>query len=220
MAYLDDPDANQDVARHLKQCPYCSEKAKNLESFQKRLTKQLYRSSCPSPMELGEYHLRKLPDPRRLVIAQHLQICPYCVQEVSELEEFLGDLPPQPSLLEPIKVFFAHLVSGGAQMALRGEASTSRVFMVNDIVISLDVQSGSDGEISIQGSVGALDEENQKQWTGARVELKQTYLAPLLSYVDEYGGFSFSEVFPSLTQVTILSPTGIAVQTEQVDLTI
>jgi hypothetical protein len=218
LTYLDDPDAHPEIAHHLEQCPYCREKTNDLDQFQKRLTRGLYRATCPTPMELGEFHLRALAAPQRLVIAQHLRECPHCTQELSELERFLSDIAPQPSRIEPIKVLIARLVNGGAQVALRGEVSSSRVFMVDDTVITLGVQTSPDGEVSLHGSVGEIDVEKQKAWIGARVELKQTYLSPLFSYVDEYGGFFFTDLSPISTQVIIISTTGIAVQTEQVNL--
>ena len=215
LKYLDDPNADLETARHIEKCSYCRERAKALAHFQKNLISRLYRSTCPSSFELGEYHLRKLPANQRLVIAQHIRECPHCARELSELEGFLSELAPPPGLLEPIQVLFARLMPG--DVALRGEATATQVFQVDEIVISLAPQRTPKGEVFIQGLLAA---ENQDQWTGATVELQQDYLTPLLSSVDDLGGFSFTETPPGPTQVTITSVAGIVIRTEKINLTL
>ena len=222
LAYLDDRDANPETARHIEQCSYCREKSENLDRFQKQLKRRLYRSTCPPPEKLGDFHLRLLPPNQVLEVTQHLRKCPHCVEEVTRLEEFLSDLAPRVSVLEPIRTLFAHLanagpesVSGHALPAVRGQATKSPIFEVDDIVISLDVQPDPDGQISI---LGLMVVENQDEWTGATVKLKQTYLAPLTAQVDDLGAFTFSSLYPGPTRITVTSPNGIEVETETVNL--
>ena len=110
LAYLDDPKANRETALHLEKCSHCREKAEALDRLQKRMTSRLYRITCPSPIELGEYHLQMLPDPQKMVITQHLRECPHCAREVAELEEFMAEPAPQPGLLESARVLIARLI--------------------------------------------------------------------------------------------------------------
>jgi anti-sigma factor ChrR (cupin superfamily) len=215
LAYLDDRNANQETAHHLEICPHCRQRANALDSLQKRLTTRLYRATCPSPTELGEFHLRMLPGSQMLLTGAHLRECPHCRQELSALEEFLGERAPQQGVPDPLKVLLAPLLPN--QVALRGEASSAQVFQVEDIVISLEPQWTPKGEVSLQGLIAADDQE---QWKGATVELQQDYLASVISYVDEFGGFSFQKIVPTSTQVIITSPAGTTVQTEKVKLTI
>ena len=224
MSYLDDPNANQNTAQHLENCLYCREKATALDLFQKRLTARLYRSTCPSPMELGEYHIHNLPAPQRLVIAQHLRECPHCTQEIMQLEEFLSEFTPPAGLLETAKVLIAKLVGGRDETgafqvmpALRGQAKNLPIFEADGIVVSLDVESVPNGDLSIQGQVAA---EDQDQWTGSTVELKQRYLSPLRTLLDDLGAFTFETVDPGSTQITIISPEGVVIQTETVFISI
>ena len=128
LAYLDDPDTHQETARHLEKCSYCREKAQALDGFQKRLTTRLYRITCPSPMELGEYHLRMLPANQNLVVAQHIRDCPHCSQEIAELEGFLHELPSQLSVSDRIQVLIAQLVSGGQADRDHGTFSQAPAF--------------------------------------------------------------------------------------------
>lgn len=224
MSYLDAPTANQKTAQHLENCPYCRERAENLDRFQKHLSTRLHRATCPSPMELGEYHLRNLPASQRLVIAQHLRECPSCTREIIQLEEFLSEFTPPTSLLETAKVLMAKLVGGGnetgsfqAMPALRGQTRNLPIFEAEGIVISLDVESVPNGEISIQGQVAADD---QDQWTGATVELKQRYLSPVRTMLDDLGAFTFETVDPGSTQITVISSEGVVIQTETVFISI
>lgn len=214
LKYLDDPNADLETARHIEKCSYCRQRAETLENFQKQLTSHLYRSTCPSSIELGEYHMRLIRANRKLVIAQHVRECPHCARELSQLESFMGELPARQNLLEPIKVLFARLVP--SDVALRGEAPIAQVFQVDDMVISLEPRRTAKGEVFLQGLLAADDQE---QWTDATVELRQEYLTPLFASVDELGGFSFMDAIPSSAQITITSTSGIAVQTEKVNLT-
>jgi hypothetical protein len=174
-------------------------------------------------MELGEYHLRHLPASRRLVIAQHLRECPHCMQEMTKVEEFLSEFTQPVSVLESAKLLLAKLVGGNetgsfqSAPALRGQAKNLPIFEAEGIVISLDLESIPNGEITLHGQVAADD---QDQWTGATVELKQRYLSPVRTTLDDLGAFTFETVDPGSTQITIVSPEGAAIQTETVFISI
>ena len=91
LAYLDGA-GGEWPARHLERCAHCRKRAEQLARAQKYLSIRLYRLTCPSPLELGEYHLDLL-DPMRLdVIARHLQECLHCALEVAQLRAYLHDL--------------------------------------------------------------------------------------------------------------------------------
>jgi hypothetical protein len=223
LAFLDDPAANQEIASHIEKCPYCRQKAEALDRFQKRLKSRLYRSTCPPPEELGEFHLRLLPANQVLQIAQHLRKCPYCVEEITGLEkELQTDREPKLSSIEPLKRLFAQLVRGGAGTVsghaltgIRGDTTSSPIFEVDDIVISLDVEPDPDGQISVQGLLVA---GNQDEWTGATIAVKQSYMMPLTAQVDDLGSFTLKSLYPSPTQIAIRSLKGMEVETETVQL--
>jgi hypothetical protein len=211
LAYLDDASASPETARHLDMCPHCRERAEALDRFQKRLTHQIYRITCPTPMELGEYHLRNLPAPQRLVIAQHLRECPHCTQEIARLEEFLGEFTPPMTILETAKVLVAKMVGGRgegtltASPALRGEVKGPLTLEANGIVIVLDMQPTRDGTLQILGQVAADD---QGQWTGAAVDLKQEHEIPLSTTVDDLGTFQLEGILPGPKDLRLTSRDG------------
>jgi hypothetical protein len=154
-----DGEADPQVMAHLERCPHCREKAHRLARLQDRLTAQLYRVTCPSPPELGEYHLGLLPRDRAAVVARHLAECPHCAREVAQLKDYLTELAPtlEPSLLEQVKervkVLVAHPVNGGlaaglltqptlapAYAGIRGEGGEPFLYQAGDVQIATEVQ--------------------------------------------------------------------------------
>jgi hypothetical protein len=226
LAYLDDREAHPATALHLKMCPYCRERAGALDRVQKRLRSRLYRLNCPDPMELGEYHLRMLPASQMLVVAQHVRECPHCAREVSELDGFLSDLAPAPGegLLGQARVLFARLVGRGqpggtaltaAPAALRGAGEGPVTLEADGIVITLELQPGSNGQVSIFGQVAAGE---QDEWTGALVELRPAGAPFLTALLDDLGAFEFEGLAPDSIELTITSPHGIAVHSPRIDI--
>ncbi len=208
MRYIDG-EADDTVMAHIRECPYCAEKASEWTLLQKRLREQLYRSTCPTPMELGDYHLELLSEPQVLVVAQHVRECPLCRREVVELEDFLGDLAPtENSLLGRAKVLIARLVGGNtgesspAFAALRGEAKGPMTFAADGIVIVLDLQLDNDGQRIILGQVAA---DHQDDWTDALVELRKDNQLLISSTVDDLGAFQCKGIIPGPQELRIIS---------------
>lgn len=213
-------EADDAIVAHMKVCPYCAERASQLTLFQNRLRTQLYRSTCPSSIELGDFHLGLLQASQKLVLAQHIRECPHCRREIAELAQFLAEPDAQPDLLETAKVLFAQLVNGGATTAfgaLRGESKGPLTFEADGVVITLDIQPGPNGQVSVLGQVAADD---QDQWTGAKVELLQVGSPQLTASLDDLGAFRFMEVSPGSIQFTITSPNGIEVQIPNFDIAV
>lgn len=192
MAYLDDPDVNQDIARHLKQCPHCSEKAKSLKDLQGRLTKRLYRSTCPSSTELGEFHLKLLPAAQRLIIGQHARRCMHCQRELSVLEDYLAEFEPQRNVLESVQEFFAQLVHPMKLASERGTGNKLLTYELDNLFFSIDVAGVKEqpGRRTILGLVDGLG------LSGFTMEayLEGNLIATTL--VDEFNTFVFSHLAP------------------------
>jgi hypothetical protein len=217
-----DGEAEPETTHHLGICQYCSNRADALARLQNGLTARLYRITCPSPLELGEYHLRILPSPQMLVIAQHVRACPHCEAEVEQLENFLQDLTidmkPAPT---PVRVLIARLLGGPGEgrapiPALRGEGKGPIIMEVEGMVITLDVEPGAGGQGSMLGQVAA---DNQDQWTNASVELQQADLPPQTTSLDDLGAFRFEVVRPGSTRILITATEGVVIQSPDIELT-
>ena len=200
-----DGEADEAVVAHIQQCPYCSERARQWTLLQNRLKKQSYRVNCPTPMQLGDFHLGLLPAPPALVVSAHLRDCLLCKREVAVLESFLSSLAPETSLLGAVKVLIARLISGQGDLApaggaLRGEAKGPLTFQANGIVVLLDIKSTKEGEADI---FGQLATEDQDQWTDALVELRKDDQLLASTWVDDLGTFQYTSVIPGGQELRI-----------------
>ena len=224
LAYLDG-EADQNIALHLQRCPYCRERAKALALEQNILTSRLYRISCPSAAELGEFHLRMLSSNRMLVISQHLRECPHCVREIEQLKGFLNALSPvsKGNLLQQTKRLIAQLASGRGRsgavgepsFALRGEEKGPLTFESEGVVIVLDIQPANEGKVNILGQVAADDQDD---WTGATVILQPTNEEATTVFLDDLGAFRFEGVSSGSIQITISSLHGVEVRIPNIDV--
>jgi hypothetical protein len=203
VAYVDG-EADEAVIAHIQQCPFCSERARQWTLLQNRLKKQSYRVTCPTPMELGDYHLGYLPAAQVLVVSQHLRECTLCQQEVAMLENFLSNLAPEADLLGAAKVLIARLMGAPAAPALRGEAKGPLTFEADGIVIVLDIQPAIEGKMNILGQVAADDQE---QWTGALVELREDDQVQCTTTIDDLGAFRCEGMISGKQELRIV-PTG------------
>ena len=220
MAFLDG-EADPETRLHLQQCDYCRDRAKTLEREQKLLTSRLHRASCPSTVELGEFHLRMLPSDQMLMVSQHVRECPLCTREIEQLKEYLSDLAPgtEGNLLRQTKRLVAQLVSGrGAgkpALELRGTGEGPLTFETEGAVIVLDIQPANAGKVNIFGQVAADD---QDLWTGSTITLNQADGSMTTDTLNDLGGFHFEQVSSGSIQIMILSPHAVEVQIPKIEV--
>lgn len=207
-------EAEEAVVAHINECLFCSDRARQWTLLQNRLRRQFYRTTCPTPMELGDYHLGLLPAPRVLVIAQHVRECALCRREVVHLDEYLTELASQQGRPAPVRVLIGRLIGGQSgellsTPALRGDAKGPLIFAADGIVVTLDVQPSQNEQVAILGQVAA---EDQDQWTGAVVRISQDNMPDLTVSLDDLGSFGFEDVRPGSVHLKITSSDGIEIQ--------
>lgn len=208
------------IAAHLEQCPYCRERSRKLAGMQNYITSQLYRLTCPTSIELGDYTLGMLSAGRAAMVAAHVHDCPHCTQEVSQLTDYLGVFLPTPKVspLEQVKVLVAHLVGGmrtgtlyggmtlaPAYATLRGGPLGTITMQAEGILIVLEVQPTATGRVGI---LGQLNADEQDRWTGAKVELRQADALQATVSADDLGAFRFEGILPSSTELLIVPDSG------------
>lgn len=216
-AFLDD-ETDQDLTLHLQECSHCRERVEALAREQNLLTSRLFRISCPSATELGDYHLRMLTAPQMLMVSQHLRECPHCTREIDQLKEFLSDLAPGTAgnPLQQAKVLIARLLGGGDQssamgepsFALRGESEGPMTFQVGGNLIVIDIQQASDGKLNLFGQVAA---DQQDDWTDASVSLRQENQPERKTKVDDLGAFRFEDILRGFIDLEIEARDGTVV---------
>jgi hypothetical protein len=163
-----------------------------MRSIEKKLKSILYRSDCPSNMDLGEYELGILDPPRRDEIASHLVACLPCQNDLQEIRQFmavpavgieakLAQAEEKAPLLERIKVILVNLAtppenifgSGSMQPVFRGaDANTTQVIEADEYLVSLSTV-GENGSGPIQQMIGDImpliddidDQQGFETWT-------------------------------------------------------
>ena len=220
LTYIDG-EADHRVVAHLERCPYCREKSHHLARLQDRLTAQLYRLTCPSPVEMGEYHLGVLPRDQAAAVARHLAECPHCTREVAQLKDYLTELAPALELspLERIKerarVLVASLVNGRleagplgqpalapAYAGVRGEEREPYLYQADDVQIAIEVQGDAErlDRKVILGLVIGMEP--------GRVEahLWQADQRVAVVSVDELGNFVIPDLAPGSYELILSGP--------------
>lgn len=232
LAYLEHR-AGAEITEHLEKCSHCASRAGRLARRQTSLARQLGRLiACPSRMELGEYHLKVLPQPKAATIRQHLAECDYCQNEFALLKEYVDEAQPdlsalaaapvdKPGLIERIRVLIARpvqpLPGGGWATALagiRGEERTC-LFQVDETQIALDVQDDLEqlGRRLVLGLITGQD------FTGASVHFCRANQpdTKVSVEVDELGNFIAPALAPGVYDLILQGPeTEIHVQGFQV----
>jgi anti-sigma factor RsiW len=221
LAYVDG-EAGPQIIAHIEQCPHCRAEAHRLGTWQSRLTAQLYRITCPTPEELGEYHLGMLSREQATVVNRHLAECPLCTREVAQLKAYLGELAPalEPSRLEQVKehvrVLVARLTHGGeasgswltpVPAGIRGAEAGPIIYEVDDIQVMLEIHddTAQPDRKSILGLVVGLDDTQ-----GLEVHVWQAEKLFTTVPVDELGNFVIANLAPA-TYELILSGSDIEI---------
>jgi anti-sigma factor RsiW len=223
-----DGEADRQVVAHLEGCPHCREKAHRLNQLQGRLTAQLYRITCPTPVELGEYHLGLLPPGQAATLARHVDECPHCTREVSGLKHYLGELAPdlEFSPMERIKVLVARIAGtrredgpygvptlAPAYLAVRGEEEAVRLYRAGtaQIAIGIEDDAGQPDRKMLLGLVTGIEVHGMEAhiWQDDR----QITQVP----VDALGNFVIPGLAPS-GYVLILSGPDVEIHIQDLDV--
>jgi hypothetical protein len=227
LAYLDG-EAEPEVAVHLEECPHCRARAQRLAGVQGRLTAALYRVTCPSPMELGEYHLGVLGREQAAAVEQHLAECPHCSREVAQLKDYLGELAADVGFrpLERLKVLVAELVGGGegidrprrtalapAYAGIRGEEEGPRMYQAGEVQIVLEIQ--QDTEQPDRRTVLGLATGLEANGWEVQVWRGEERIADVP--VDELGNFVLRNLAPGSYELNITGPE-VTIQIQDLDL--
>jgi len=205
LAYLDG-EADSQVVDHIEQCAHCRDEVRRLSHFQDLLTTQLYRFTCPTPDELGDYHLNVLPPERITAVSMHLAKCPRCAQEITQLKNYLSALAStlESDRIERVKnrvnVLVARLADGGSEsglawrstlgtvgMAVRGADDGPSLYDADDVQIAVEVQDDAErpGRKIILGLVIGAEAD------GLTAHLWRVEQPIAIVPVDELGNFCF-----------------------------
>lgn len=159
---LDKEPASTEVTQHLEQCQACQEKLASYQNTASFLESHLYRSECPSGMDLSLYCADLLPAEDRTRVAGHLLDCPLCAMEAADTRKFYADVcsPLAPVLPSPLRRLFAQRVLGRPALALRGAGTPPEwpcQFRAEPLHLSLHLSRTRKGAHSLIGIVQSVD---------------------------------------------------------------
>jgi hypothetical protein len=217
--------ADKETREHVHACHVCGARAQYLAHLEDALASSLYRVTCPSPMELGEYHLGGLKRRQAKGITRHIAECPRCAREVAQLRSFLGDLAPEPepAFLEQVRVQIARLVSGAASLlspprpafapayvGVRGGGGEPAIYEAGGAQVILGAQPNpSAGDrFDLLGLVTGID------YAGLSAHLWQAGRLIATIPVDEGGNFVFGDL-PSAGYELVLNGPGQEIYIEE-----
>jgi hypothetical protein len=228
-----DGEAGPDVMAHLRDCPYCSERAHVFAEMQGLLRKQLFRMFCPTSEELAAYQQGLLNGDQQAHIAEHLKECPHCTREFNLLEQLSRETLParsppaangtsnetsaQPhdgALSGQLRRIAAKLLDmpakplAGAYGALRGPAQASQyAYHAENLQLTLGVQrvvSRADRRV-IHGAL-ELEDELYDAFSGATAHLSHNETLVRTAELDELGNFVLDDLAPGTYQLALRLP--------------
>jgi hypothetical protein len=224
-----DGEAGPDVMAHLRDCPYCSERAHVFADMQGLLRKQLFRMFCPTSEELAAYQQGLLNGDQQAHISEHLKECPHCTREYNLLEQLSRETlparsPPQTNGKNPhahngvlpgrLRQIAAQLLTPpanplvGAYGALRGPSHASQyAYHAENLQLTLGVQrvvSRADRRV-IHGAL-ELDDELYNVLTGATAYLSHNETLIRTAELDELGNFVLDDLDPGTYQLALRLP--------------
>jgi hypothetical protein len=224
-----DGEAGPDVMAHLRDCPFCSERAHVFADMQGLLRKQLFRMFCPTSEELAAYQQGLLNSDQQAHISEHLKECPHCTREYNLLEQLSRETlparsPPQTNgksahahndtLPAKLRQIAAQLLTPpekplvGAYGTLRGPSHASQyAYHAENLQLTLGVQrvvSRVDRRV-IHGAL-ELDDELYEVLSGATAHLSHNETLIRTAELDELGNFVLDDLDPGTYQLALHLP--------------
>lgn len=219
-----DGSAEQSILDHLARCPVCAVRLNAARRVEQALHTRFFRWDCPALQQLSQYHWAMINQDEDRAIRRHLELCVLCAADLEELRSFLASdrvaAPvPMPRVSTPprsrLGEVLAHLLPRAPALTLRGGPLRLIEAEVDGIRIALDPQPAGADRVTL---IGMLAADDQDQWTGALVELRQAGALVMLTTIDDLGGFQCG-LFPTgPTELRITPEHGAVVVVPEITL--
>ena len=215
-AFALDPLGDEALASHIAQCPACAAEVDEMRVLASQFGKRLSRFDCPTTEEIDAYLAQELPAARQEAVAQHIQQCSRCSEEIALSQTFFAQTDPliawlaaaPPSRLRRlIAALQSPMGSASAPaFALRGatnQANAPQIYTSEDVSISLRYLAASSGRGAQQQLLGIISVVADADVMLAAIPVRLLMLAddaaaPTLfaETVAEMGIFDFAPVPP------------------------
>lgn len=174
-----DGHADAGIQAHLKQCAHCRGRYERARQFEQRLHRRLHRWDCPSADMIRDYAFNLLDAGAQKRLDGHIKTCPYCREELRQLNDFLSkegvpEAATVTSKQTPHRfwpnVWRPQPLQGMPSFAMRGRDSSETIMLeTNGITVFIQAQTEDDG----LWLVGRLVAAEIESWDGALVEVWQ-----------------------------------------------
>lgn len=226
LSMLIDGVADPELEAHVARCAFCATRLEQARAVE-RFVHATLQGGCPSPQQLGEYHLRLLAADEERRVRTHLEQCAACRAELEELQLFLVAEPGRSS---PIAVsstleqrlrraageLLARLVPRAPVLALRGADAGPLLAEAEDgTTIVLDPHAHEGEHLTLNGQIIAA---GRATWRGALVEARHAGMLIAATSVDDLGCFCLARVPQGTIGLRISAPDGRAIVLPAIDL--
>jgi len=224
-----DGEAGPDVMAHLRDCPFCSERAHVFADMQGLLRKQLFRMFCPTSEDLAAYQQGLLNGDQRARITEHIKECPHCTREFNMLEQLARETLPARSpppengkssqahsgaLSGKLRQVAAKLLASpphplaSAYGALRGPSQASQyAYHAENLQLTIGIQRvASRAERRVIHGALELDDELYDVFSGATAHLSHNETLIRTAELDELGNFVLDDLAPGTYQLALRLP--------------
>jgi len=210
-----DGEAEAEILAHLRECPHCAERARDLEAIQQLLRQRLYRVLCPSTADMLAYQQGWLEESRQMQLRAHLDECPHCSGEMRLLAEAANappyDIEPVSALRRVVAVALkprgrpalSPMYGGVRGGALGGQYA----YRADSMQLTLDVQRavGRSGQVVLVGML--LDEDGAAHsLTHSTASLLHGEWVVTSSTIDELGSFVLEDIAPGNYSLSLRLP--------------
>ncbi|NLE53088.1 MAG: hypothetical protein GX613_16945 [Chloroflexi bacterium] len=222
-----DGTADDDVIRHVADCPHCAARVATARQLERTLARRLSRWDCPPPLALGEYHLNLLSKQDAKAVREHIAGCPRCEAELSDLAIFLengvrnGAKTSQPAEKRSRfgKLRLPDMLMGTVQtqrpaLALRGTGDDPVIVEAGGLTVFLKLEPRA-GEPVLLGQLAGDDLE---PWVGALVEVWQDGALRSTAEVDDLGSFRCETIALQPFELQILARGGATILVPEIHL--
>lgn len=195
--------ASSEVLEHVYNCEYCAALVHEHKNLDVQLKARLYRSDCPSSLELAEFYSGMLGDSdMQASIQHHLTLCTRCNDELVVLEKFMADTETtitsevsnasakiiKPNFrLTPGNIIKLEVARDEKLRAVRGRSSGPIMATAEDkftIFVEVDTELG---EHTLTGSIVTDDVD---AWIDAQVQVFQVEKLVAITSIEELGDFT------------------------------
>jgi glutaredoxin len=204
-----DGEAEEEVIAHLRDCPHCAQRARDLDELQQLLRQRLYRILCPSSDDLLAYQQGWLDKQRMATLRTHLRDCPHCERELRLLDEAAGAPPWPPPIRRVVAMALAPrpqpvALYGGLRSAENG---CHYAYRAEHLELTLDVQhvASRPDRVVLVGML--FDEETPPgEMQRATASLLEGDFVVSSAALDELGNFVLDDIAPGDYRLSLRMP--------------